>query len=268
MPDPKSIVVIIPAYNCEKWIQDSVESCLQPEVCRVVVVDDCSTDGTWNVLKQLANRDKVSAYRLDQNCGQYVATNRAIRELSGQDFDYYAFQDADDISAPDRFAKTLRAFEGDPSVHIVSGQMAGMNADGTPAASKGNKNSYENPDDPCLVLSKMFGHLLTHGVMTCSKEVIEVLGGFEPSYGGSDTQFIVRAYFAGFKMRNIPELLGYRRHHEAQATHRSSADPERQGFRNRCQGEYMWWKQLQKKGRLREHHLRSAAPAGACSEKA
>ena len=255
------IDVIIPAYKMGPWAMEAIQSCLQPQVGRIVVVDDCSPDDfdTWKSIVKCANEDtRVVGLRLAQNGGQYVATNVAY-QYCRPEAKFIAFHDADDIAVSDRFEKTLAAFTEMYEVDVVSGRDESFNADGSDhKPMQGKECRYENPDWPTRILARRYGHLVTHGAMTIRRRVMDELKGFEPSYGGSDTQFIVRAYFAGFEMRNLNAVLLRRRIHDKQATSNAPKDPTRNAYRQKQASEYIWWNMLKKKGRLTLDHLKIA----------
>jgi glycosyltransferase involved in cell wall biosynthesis len=87
------VSVLIPAYNCEQWIARAVQSALEQswQHCEVIVVDDCSTDGTFDELKRFG--DSILLERAARNGGQNVTRNR-LTELSNGDWLIYL--DADD----------------------------------------------------------------------------------------------------------------------------------------------------------------------------
>lgn len=257
------IDVLIPAYNMGSWVKEAIQSCLQSQVGRVVVVDDCSPDdlATWKAISECANEDpRVVGLRLAENGGQYVATNVAYQHCRPE-AEFIAFHDGDDIATRDRFQKTLEAFAKMEKLDIVSGRDESLNADGTEHKPMlGRECQYQNPDWPTQILSRRYGHLVMHGAMTIRRRVMETLKGFEPSYGGSDTQFIIRAYFAGFEMRNLSAVLLRRRLHDKQATKNAPKDPTRGAYRQKQASEYIWWNMLKKQCRLTRDHL-SVVPA-------
>lgn len=255
------IDVIIPAYKMGPWVAAAIQSCYQSEVGRIVSVDDNSPDdfATWKNIETCAREDeRVVGVRLAKNGGQYVASNVAYGYCRPE-AEYIAFLDADDISTPDRFKKTMAAFAEMSELDIISGRDESFNADGSEhKPMQGKECRYENPDYPTRILSRRYGHLLTHGAMTMRRKVMDELKGFESSYGGSDTQFIVRAYFAGFEMFNLNTILLKRRIHDKQATSNAPKDPTRNAYRQKQASEYIWWNMLKKQGRLTLDHLRIA----------
>lgn len=91
------VSIIMPAYNAEKYISESIESVLAQTYknWELIVVDDCSKDGTIDVIKQyqmLDNRIKVIS--LMYNAGVANARNVGMELAKGR---YIAFLDSDDL---------------------------------------------------------------------------------------------------------------------------------------------------------------------------
>lgn len=99
--------VIIPAYNCKSTIESSIRSALNQTYVpmEIIVIDDCSTDGTWDIITGLADRyDLIKAIRLPINSGVAVARNTAF-DLSNGDF--AATLDSDDLWISDKMEKQI-----------------------------------------------------------------------------------------------------------------------------------------------------------------
>ncbi|WP_203141753.1 glycosyltransferase family 2 protein [Marinobacter mangrovi] len=93
MTESPQISVIVPCYNSADTILRSLQSALSQRgvTVEVVVVDDGSSDGTAEILKEI-NDDRLR-YVFQQNSGPSVARNKGVSASSG---DYVAFLDADD----------------------------------------------------------------------------------------------------------------------------------------------------------------------------
>jgi dolichol-phosphate hexosyltransferase len=94
MSESAVLSVMMPAFNEERTLELILAHVLQrPEVGEVIVVDDGSTDGTWEILTRVAARDKrVRAFRQETNRGKGAALRRAIAELR---MPFAVVQDAD-----------------------------------------------------------------------------------------------------------------------------------------------------------------------------
>src|SRR5699024_9953558 len=82
MDGPK-ISVILPAYNSEKGIRIAIESILSQTWGNIelLIVDDCSTDNTLDVIQSYANKDsRIVVLKTPQNSGPYAARNIALRK--------------------------------------------------------------------------------------------------------------------------------------------------------------------------------------------
>lgn len=105
------VSVIMPTYNCGRYIAQSIESVLAQTVTdwEIQIVDDCSTDNTAKVLQPyLVQYPNIHYYRLPQKGGPAVARTEAIRRATGK---YVAFLDSDDIWTSDKLEKQIAFME-------------------------------------------------------------------------------------------------------------------------------------------------------------
>lgn len=103
------ISVIMPAFNCEKTLFFAANSVLSQQWRRLelIIVDDCSSDGTWQVMKNLALQDsRVKIFRNKRNCGPYVCKNIGLYMAEGE---YITGHDSDDWAHPERLSKHIQA---------------------------------------------------------------------------------------------------------------------------------------------------------------
>ena len=101
----------MPTYNCGAYIADSIRSVIAQTVTdwELQIVDDCSTDDTRRIVKELAAQEPRIHYScLAQNSGPAVARTEALRRASGK---YIAFLDSDDLWAPDKLEKQIAFME-------------------------------------------------------------------------------------------------------------------------------------------------------------
>jgi glycosyltransferase involved in cell wall biosynthesis len=115
------VSVVIPAYNAAPFLADAIDSILAQSYphFEIIVIDDASTDDTWEVAGRYADKDpRVRVYRNAQNLGIAGNRNRGVALAQGA---YLAWQDADDISLPSRLEKQVRLLEAHPDVAIVGG---------------------------------------------------------------------------------------------------------------------------------------------------
>src|SRR5438270_12906784 len=98
------VSILIPAYNAEPWVGDTIKSALNQTWPRkeIIVVDDGSRDQTLQVVRQFASKD-VSVVT-QENQGASVARNRAFELCQG---DYIQWLDADDLLGPDKIIRQM-----------------------------------------------------------------------------------------------------------------------------------------------------------------
>lgn len=92
----KSIGVVIPVYNCKRYIEETIKSIeTQPlKVKEIVLIDDGSTDGSSEICKELSKKYDNITYLYKENGGVSTARNKGIDEITT---DYIIFCDADDV---------------------------------------------------------------------------------------------------------------------------------------------------------------------------
>lgn len=117
------ISVILPVYNAERYIAQAVESILAQTFTdfEFLITDDGSTDRSLKILQRYAAQD--SRIRLTAGSNQGVSKNRnqMLRQARGE---FIAVMDADDIAAPDRFARQIEFLGQHPEVVCVGGAHA------------------------------------------------------------------------------------------------------------------------------------------------
>ena len=98
------ISVIVPVYNCEDYLEESIRSILNQSFndIEIICVDDGSTDDSLNILKELSKQDTRLKVYTQENQGASVARNNALEKASG---DYIYFFDADDYIVDDCLEK-------------------------------------------------------------------------------------------------------------------------------------------------------------------
>lgn len=101
------ISIITPAYNAESFIRETIES-VQKQTYKdweLIIIDDCSTDFTYVVAKEYAEKDpRIKVIKAPKNGGVAAARNIGLENVSG---DFIAFLDSDDLWKPEKLEKQL-----------------------------------------------------------------------------------------------------------------------------------------------------------------
>jgi glycosyltransferase involved in cell wall biosynthesis len=119
----KTLSVIVPVYNEAQTVARVIDHVLAVKLegfeREIIVVNDGSTDGTDEVLKQLADEgsNRIKVIHHEENQGKGAAIRTALEHVEG---DIVVTQDADLEYDPGEFPKLLALFE-DPAVQVVYG---------------------------------------------------------------------------------------------------------------------------------------------------
>lgn len=109
------VSIIIPTYNCGKFLAQGIRSVLNQEYPHkeVIVIDDGSTDNTQDILQTFG--DAITVFH-QENAGAAVARNTGLQYAKGE---YLAFLDADDLWLPGKLTAQVNYLETHPQVGMV-----------------------------------------------------------------------------------------------------------------------------------------------------
>ncbi len=118
----ESVSVLIPMFNSERWICETIESvlCQTWKNLEIIIVDDGSTDNSYTMVKSFKETNIKIIFQENRGCA--AARNRALLEAQG---DFIQFLDADDLLAVDKIELQVKRFikEGNYNC-ITSGEWA------------------------------------------------------------------------------------------------------------------------------------------------
>ncbi|MCL1465901.1 glycosyltransferase family 2 protein [Argonema galeatum] len=180
------ISVIIPAYNAEKTILETIQS-LQKQTFtdfEIIVINDGSTDGTVELLNAIEDsRVKVFSY---ENGGLPVARNRGIDRATGE---YITFVDADDLWTPDKLELQLTALRQHPEAGIAYSWTAFIN----------ENSEFLYAWEPLYYEGNVYPKLLIRNFISSGsnimgrREFIEAAGRFDPTLkSAEDWDYYIR----------------------------------------------------------------------------
>ncbi|MCF4970310.1 glycosyltransferase [Nostoc sp. CMAA1605] len=122
-----TISVIIPVYNGEKTIQETIQSVLNQTFSsiEIIVINDGSTDATLNIIESIDDpRLRVFSY---PNAGLAASRNRGLSHRVGQ---FVSFLDADDLWTADKLYSQLQLLEENPDAAVVYSWTDYIDSDG------------------------------------------------------------------------------------------------------------------------------------------
>ena len=139
MSTPK-VSIIVPVYNLENYIEQSVRSLLAQfyQNIEVILIDDGSRDNSLSIIKQLAAEDNRIIYTSQSNGGAAKARNTGLALVTGE---YITFVDGDDMLSPNAISDNIGYFEDD-TIDWVAFSIKRVNAEGQYIDSKGIYNDF------------------------------------------------------------------------------------------------------------------------------
>ena len=104
------VSIIMPSYNTGRFISETIESVLAQSYSNweLIIVDDCSTDNTDEVIEDYISDDRIKYIKNDKNSGAAISRNRALREAKGK---WIAFLDSDDLWEAQKLEKQITFME-------------------------------------------------------------------------------------------------------------------------------------------------------------
>ena len=197
-PDNSLVSVVIPVYNCERYLCSAIESVLAQTYSPIelIVVDDGSTDGSADIAKGYTSLH----YYFQSNRGIGTARNSGVDLARG---DFFAFLDADDIWIKDKLYSQMEAFNADTSLDMVFGQVEQFLS---PELDE-NKKSTTNYSGEIIP-----GYIA--GTLLIKREPFFRVGYFATNWRvGEFIDWYIKAMAQGLNSLTIPELVMKRRIH-------------------------------------------------------
>ena len=200
------VSVVISCYNHEDYLGEAIESVLAQTYphFEVIVVDDGSTDGSWNVARSFS---RVRCFQ-QENAGTPAATrNRGLQESRGE---YVVFLDGDDRLLPNALEIGLRYLQSRPDCAFAAGRCHAINNEQKCLTTL---PSINEPDHYRALLIK--NYILTPGSVIFRRAVVDELRGFNPSFeikGSDDYDMYLRVAVKWPVCYHQEMVLEYREH--------------------------------------------------------
>jgi len=198
------VSILIPAYNAEQWIEDTIQSALAQTWQRkeIIVVDDGSSDGTAAVARRFASKQVVVVSA--ENQGAAAARNRAFQLSQG---DYIQWLDADDLLAARKIERQLAALRDTDSKRILLSSPWAHFYYRTSAAQFIRNSLWQDLSPLEWLLRKMGENLhMQNATWLISREIAEAAGPWDTNLQyDQDGEYFARVLLASEGTRFVPE---------------------------------------------------------------
>lgn len=193
------ISVLVPVYNVENYVETAIDSllCQTYSNLEIIVVDDCSTDKTFEILKKLAEKDaRIKLFKNEKNSKICQTLNHCLLHAKGN---YIARMDGDDISHRERLEKLKKYLDEHPDIDLVGSQSIAINENGKELS---RKKLLRTPN--FIRFGNRFMCSVQH-IWLCRRNVYDVLNGYREIPYSEDYDFLLRGENQGFKYANIED---------------------------------------------------------------
>jgi GT2 family glycosyltransferase len=209
-----TVSVVIPCYKYGHFLPDAVASALdQPGLdLQVIVVDDCSPDGSADVARAMAADDpRVEVLVHETNKGHIATYNDGLARVTG---DYVVLLSADDVLMPGALVRSVALMEAHPDVVLTYGYAVDF-SDEVPEPSRARQwwTTWSGEEWARLVCGRG-RNLLVNPEVIVRADVMREIGGYDPAHPhAGDLEVWLRAACRGRVARvNGPVQAAYRVH--------------------------------------------------------
>jgi len=199
------VTVITPTYNREQFLRQAIDSVLAQTMFdfELIVVDDGSTDNSWETLAEYKVKDNRIRTFWQPNQGQSVARNHALAEARG---DYICFLDSDNYWPVDKLQQQLTVLEKNPTVDVVYGDIITIDKDGS-ETSRNNMTRYSGP----IAKWMLRDNCVSMNTAIARRKCFDQMGGMSGQRRVADDYDLWLKFSASYQFLYVPAFWAYYR---------------------------------------------------------
>ena len=245
------VSILIPAYNAEEFIGDTIESAVAQTWQRkeIIVVDDGSKDGTAEVVRKYLSKGVVLVS--NENKGAAATRNHAYRLSQGE---YIQWLDADDLLAPDKIELQLASLRnGDKRILLSSSW--GLFGYRTERARFIPTSLWEDLAPVDWLARKMGDHQhMQTATWLTSRELAEAAGPWDTRMlSDDDAEYFCRVLLASKGSRFVPEAkVYYRATPSSRLSHVGTSDKKKDALALSMKLHIQYLRSLEESDRVRK----------------
>ncbi len=207
------VSVIMCTWNAGRYLEEALESIFAQtfQDFEFLVVDNNSTDGTRERLRELHDQGKLRLIALDENLGVSRGLLVALAHSRGR---FIARMDADDRSRPRRLERQVEYLTAHPDVYVLGTRVAGITTEGQEMGDfLGTIYTHDEIAKALEVNSP-----IPHGSVMFRRELLREVGTYDLDYDEAEDYDLWLRVYRQRTIEILPDLLYDYRVHERQAT--------------------------------------------------
>ncbi len=202
------VTIVIPCWNEETTVYKTIRSALNlnypKDKLKIMLIDDGSTDGTWNIIKKFSKYPNIKVFK-KENGGKYTALNLGLKEM---DTEFFGGLDADSYADPESLIRIMSYFENNPEAMAVVPSVTVHNA----------KTIIQNAQKAEYHMGVYFKKMLdfvgainvTPGPLTIfRKKVFDDLGPYKHGHNTEDMEIAYRMQKNHYKIEHCNDAYVY-----------------------------------------------------------
>ena len=202
------ISVVMPVHNALPFLDASVKSVLEQTLTdfEFVILDDASTDGSTELLREWARRDaRIQLHESSERLGLSGSSNAVVAKAKAA---IVARMDADDVAHPDRLRRQLNIIESRPDIAVIGTLCDGIDATGR----------VVRPRDRWRLVRRSSYIPFPHGSAMFRRDAFDAVGGYDEKAVRAEDQDLFARMAAKGRVVTLPDILYSYRYHSSNAT--------------------------------------------------
>jgi len=203
-----AVTILVPAFNEERTVYKTVRSLLDlnypKDKIKIFLVDDGSTDGTWNIISKFQKYPNIKVFR-KENAGKYTALNLGLQHL---ETDFFGGLDADSFVDSESLIRIMSYFERDESIMAVAPSVTVHNP--ISFIQNAQKAEYHMGVYTKKMLSFLGAINVTPGPLTIfRRRVFDELGPYRHGHNTEDMEIAYRMQKNDYKIEHCHDAYVY-----------------------------------------------------------
>ena len=216
------VSAFIPSYNHAAYLGEAIESILgqSMEDFELIIVDDGSTDNSWELIEHYAKSDSRIVAIRQENQGPSAATNRALKQAKGE---FIAAHTSDDRSASTRLEMQVAYLDTHAEYDAVGSFIEEIDGNGQVKASGQYESWFNVPIDINDPSSWVWRNMVASPTLMLRRSFFERYGNYDRDLVYTqDWEIWIRALSMGAKFAILSEKLFQYRSHGDNLTHKNA----------------------------------------------